>query len=604
MFKLKTFKFDFLKPVRKLLNVFLVSLFLCSTLGYSQNKSPDQDLVSLADEMYKFGDKKDALAVYLQAIEINPNNINANVMAGRCYLETINKELSVNYLIKAYELDKNVIPDILYRIGQGYHLGARFDDAIKYYELYKQSLTDERTAKLGSNIMNEVIRADRKIGECKVGKELYLNRQNYIIENLKDVVNSEFPDYVPSITADQTTLIFTSRRMGGVGKNKDVDNEFFEDIWISKKNAKGEWGNPTNVGPPINTISHDANVGISPDGKRIFIYKPDNGGDLFECDIKPDGKWTQAKSLGSNINSKYKELSVSISADGKALYFSSDREGGFGGVDIYRCKLDKDGDWGPAENLGSSINTEYDEDAPFIDSDGKTLYFSSRGHKGIGGYDIYKTVWDQPKRSWLTPQNMGYPLNSPDDDIYFVLAGDKKTGYYASAKGDGFGDKDIYKIYLKADENDFSMLKKDTEAKEAKLQQEYVALPTLSLNSKKKKTQSNLSTTSENLVSNVPKTEINLPVAQKSTTSKDGGDNTLSEKVSLPNPNAKVGLPNLTKEAADKLIAEETAKKQAAKDESDKLAAEKLLASEAAKKQAAQTASDKLAEETAKKQAA
>lgn len=323
---------------------------------------------------------------------------------------------------------------------------------------------------------------------------------------------------------------------------------------------------------------------------------------MFECDIQVGGKWSQPKKLSSNINSKFKELSVSIASDGKTLYFSSDREGGFGGVDIYRCKLENDGDWGPAENLGSSINTEYDEDAPFIDSDSKTLYFSSRGHKGIGGYDIYKSVWEQTRRSWQTPQNMGYPLNSPDDDIYFVLAGDKKTGYYASAKGDGFGDKDIYKIYLKADENDFSMLKKETEAKEAKIQQEYVALPTLSLGAKKKKNIPNQSISPQNTETANSKTEINLPISTKSTTSKDGGDNTLSEKVSLPNTNVL----NTTQKNEDiaKQLAAETAQKQAAKKVADSLTDAKNAEIERAKIQLAQTASEKLAAETAQKLAA
>ncbi|TAG57210.1 MAG: hypothetical protein EAZ27_03385, partial [Cytophagales bacterium] len=469
---------------------FIYILFILTFPSFSQQKSPDVELVNLANEMFNFGDKKDALAVYLQAVELNPDNISANLMAGRCYIETISKELSVTYLIKAYELDKNVLPDILFKIGQGYQFGSRFDDAIKYYELYKQNLTDEKTAKMSSNVMNEVIRSDRKIFECQNGKKYLAAPKNYIIENLKDVINSEYPDYVPSVTADQKTLIFTSRRSGGVGKNKDTDNEFFEDIWIAKKKDNGEWGYPTNVGPPINTISHDANVSISPDGKRIFIFKPENEGDLFECEIKPDGKWTQPKSLGSNINTKYRELSVTISQDGKSLYFSSNREGGFGGLDLYRSRLDENQKWGTPENLGSAVNTEYDEDAPFIDSDGKTLYFSSQGHKGIGGYDIYKSVWDQPKRSWTLPENMGFPLNSPDHDIYFVLSGDRKTGYYASAKGDGFGDKDIYKIYLSPDENDISKLQKDAIATIEKKQIEDIALPTLSLANKKKITAS------------------------------------------------------------------------------------------------------------------
>ncbi|MDX2190272.1 MAG: OmpA family protein [Bacteroidota bacterium] len=422
----------------------------------------DENLVKLADEMYGFGDKKDALAVYLQAVELNPDNVIANFMAGKCYLETVDKELSVTYLIKAYDLKKNIAPNIQYLIAQGYQLGSQFDNAIKYYDLYKQNLDDYKAKELKSSVKDEIIKTDRKIFECENGKNYLANPNHYKIENLGDVVNSEYPDYVPSITSDQSLMIFTSRRPGGTSKNKDVDNEYFEDIWLSRKGADGKWSAPQNLGPPINTVSHDANVGLSPDGKSIFIRKPENGGDIFYCEIKADGTWGEPKDIGGNINSKDDEPSVGVSADGKTIYFSSNKSGGFGGYDIYMSQKESNGKWGRAVNLGSKINTEYDEDAPFIDSDGKTLYFSSRGHKGMGGYDIYKAVYNKELKTWTEPENMGYPINSPDEDIYFVIAGDEETGYYASAKGDGYGDKDIYKIYLKPDAEPFVDKKKDS----------------------------------------------------------------------------------------------------------------------------------------------
>lgn len=424
--------------------VFAVVFFVSYAL-FAQD--PDVSLVQLGDEMYGFGDKKDALGVYLQAIEMNPNNAKANFMAGKCYLETIQKELSVNYLLKAYELDKNIAPDILFKIAMGYQLGAKFDEAISYYKQYKENLTEAKAQKINSSVKDEVIKTDRKIFECLNGKTYYATKFEYKIENLTDVINSEYPDYAPAVTADNQLLIFTSRRAGGVGKNKDVDNEYFEDIWYSRK-INGEWASPKNMGKPINSETHDASIGISPDGKELFLYKPDNGGDIYVSKYQPNGTWSNPVSMGKVVNTRFNEPSVSISFDGKTLYFSSDRPGGFGGLDIYKAELDNSGNWSKPMNLGSTINTEYDEDSPFIDLDGKTLYFSSRGHKGMGGYDIYRSKYDDKRRVWSEPENMAYPINSPDDDIYFVITGDGKTGYFASAKGDGYGDKDIYVIYL------------------------------------------------------------------------------------------------------------------------------------------------------------
>jgi outer membrane protein OmpA-like peptidoglycan-associated protein len=432
----------------KKLGLFLLLIFCTFSIHTAFAQSADDNLVKLGDEMYGFGDKKDALAVYLQAIEVNPENITANYMAGKCYLETVGKELSVNFLIKAYDKNHNVAPDVLFKIGSGFQFGGKFNDAIKYYTLYKENINEAKAKILGSTIKDEVIKTERRIFECQNGAKYYSNMNHFKIENIKDVVNSEYPDYAPSVNADETTMIFTSRRAGGVGKNKDIDNEYFEDIWITKKNDKGEWDDPKNLGAPINSESHDASIGLSADGNKIFIYKPDNGGDIFVTEIMPDGKWGVPTNISSNVNTKYNEPSVSITKDGKILYFSSNKPGGFGGFDIYKSDLDKSGKWGKAQNMGSIFNTEYDEDAPFIDLDGKTLYFSSRGHKGMGGYDLYKCMYDSIQKRWSEPINMGYPLNSPDDDIYFVITRDGKSGYYASAKGDGYGDKDIYKIYF------------------------------------------------------------------------------------------------------------------------------------------------------------
>jgi outer membrane protein OmpA-like peptidoglycan-associated protein len=254
-------------------------------------------------------------------------------------------------------------------------------------------------------------------------------------------------------------MIFTSRREGGIGiGNVDKDLEFFEDIYISEF-KDGEWQPAQNIGTNINTEYHDASIGLSGDGKTLFLYKDENGGDIYVSNQHKDGTWSKPEALSHNINSSYNENSVSISPDGQTLFFTSDRPGGKGGIDIYMSKLDKKGNWGKPTNMGAPINTSSDEDGPFIDYDGKTLYFSSRGLEGMGGYDIFVTEYDSAAKKWSEPVNIGYPINTPDEDIYFVKSGDQRFGYYASVKDGGAGEKDIYKVAIPDNLQNYDKLK-------------------------------------------------------------------------------------------------------------------------------------------------
>jgi outer membrane protein OmpA-like peptidoglycan-associated protein len=156
------------------------------------------------------------------------------------------------------------------------------------------------------------------------------------------------------------------------------------------------------------------------------------------------GQWTRPETIGGGINTANKETSVSLSPDGKVIFFASNRAGTMGGLDIYYSIRDKRGYWTEIHNIGPPVNTELNDDFPFIDYDGKTLYFSSEGHNGMGGYDIYKTVYDSAERKWITPVNIGYPINTPDNDISFITTLDGRKGYFSSVKEDGFGYQDIY----------------------------------------------------------------------------------------------------------------------------------------------------------------
>jgi outer membrane protein OmpA-like peptidoglycan-associated protein len=187
---------------------------------------------------------------------------------------------------------------------------------------------------------------------------------------------------------------------------------------------------------------------LSADGQTLFIYKTDNGGDIYFSNRNDNGSWSAPVPLPGIINSSFEEKSISISPDEKTLYFSSNRPGGFGGLDIYSAVLNEKGEWSNVKNLGPKINTTDDDDGPFIDYDNKTLYFSSKGRRGMGGFDIYRTIFDDATLEWSEPENMGYPINTPDNDIYFVSTRDGKRGYYSSVREDGQGYDDIYMITI------------------------------------------------------------------------------------------------------------------------------------------------------------
>jgi outer membrane protein OmpA-like peptidoglycan-associated protein/tetratricopeptide (TPR) repeat protein len=447
--------------VKKCLLVFLLTMICLLATREMTLAQIDNDLVAEADAAYNIGAKSLALDNYLLALRENPNNIRANFMAGKAIIETIDKSRASTYLIKAYQLNPNISADILLLIGQAFQFGNDFDNAVAYYEKHKAKVKEDAIIKKTSkNTLKAIVaEIDERIAKCNNGKKYINDPLEYSIKNLGKGVNSGHADYAPAINKDETVMIFTSRREGGTGiGNVDKDLEYFEDIYISEL-KDGEWQPAQNIGTNINTEYHDASIGLSADGKTLFLYKDENGGDIYISNQKKDGTWSQPEPISSNINSSYSENSVSISPDGQTLFFTSDRPGGKGGIDIYMSKLDNKGKWGKPTNMGAPINTNFDEDGPFIDYDGKTLYFSSRGHEGMGGYDIFVSEYDSAAKKWSEPVNIGYPINTPDEDIYFVKSGDRRFGYYASVKDGGIGEKDIYKVAIPDNLQNYDKLK-------------------------------------------------------------------------------------------------------------------------------------------------
>ncbi|MBI3502647.1 MAG: OmpA family protein [Bacteroidetes bacterium] len=415
-----------------------------------KNISEADNYFDQGHQMYRY-----ALPLYLKANAFNPNNVFLNYRIGVCYLYSEFKQKATAYLERAYKLNPTVGENLHYYLGRAYHFNMDWDKAMKEYQTAK-----EQTKPDDKNALADI---DKKITECRNGKELVKKPAKVIIENVGKEINSPNPDYGAVISADESVLMFTSRRENTTGGGIDMfDQMYFEDIYISTNAGQGtgdkgqvKWTEAKNMGAPINSANrHDASLALSADGQKLFIYLDDmnNGsGNIYECDLKGN-EWGKPYKMSSSINTKYHENAASLSADGNTFYFASDKAGGFGNHDIYKTTWnDKTKQWGEAENLGPTINTPYDEQSIFIHPDGKTLYFSSEGHTSMGGYDVFKSVWDKGKKKWSIPENIGYPINTPDNDINFVLSASGEHGYYSSFKPDGYGEKDIYRITFKGD---------------------------------------------------------------------------------------------------------------------------------------------------------
>lgn len=378
---------------------------------------------------------KGAIYKLEKANVFNPNNAQLNYRLGNCYLHSAEKLKSLKYFLKAYELRPTIAKDIHYKIGKGYQLNYEFDKAKDEFEIHRMKLEVSET--------KELLELDKLVAECTRAKELMTTPVRVWVDNVGGKINSKYPEYGPLITADESMMIFTSRRPSETSKEQE-GGHYNEDVFISKKDENGNWTQALSISDKINTKEHDATAGLSNDGKILFLYTSNAGGDLNQS-LFVDGEWSKPKNLGKKINGDLSwDSGASLSYDGKELYFISNREGTRGERDIWVSKWnEKKGIWGEASNVGPKVNTIYDEIGVFMHPDGETMYFSSDGHKGMGGYDIFFSK-KQDDGTWGKPQNIGYPVNTTDDDLHFIMAANGKHGYYSSYRDEG-GD-DIFMI--------------------------------------------------------------------------------------------------------------------------------------------------------------
>lgn len=419
--------------------VSIILLFLLASataFGQPRKDKKNKSALKQAKEHLQYEEFHDAIPHIQELLESDENSAYYNFWMGKSLYVTYQRNKALPYFEKVEKINPQVDEDFHYYYGLTLHYNLLFDRAITEYKL------DLERYEPGTDAYKYV---NNRISQCEKAREIVKRKEGeqVKINNMGQKINTPYAEHSPVISADDSMLIFTARRPESLGA--EPEQHFYdEDLYVSYKNGD-EWSKAVNIGTPVNSKGHDATISLTADAKTLYIYRHKKAGGLYKTEFDEEfKKWDEPKAVERPLNSKYYEASICESAEKDLIFFTSDRPGGYGGRDIYLVKKDENDKWGEPINLGAPINTPFDEDAPYFHPDGKTLYYSSNGPQSMGGFDIFVT--ELAEGTWLEPLNMGYPVNTPDDDIYFVLSANGKSGYYSSGKEGGFGEKDIYNI--------------------------------------------------------------------------------------------------------------------------------------------------------------
>ena len=395
------------------------------------------------------------------------DNANINYRIGQCYLNIPGeKSKSITYLEKS---TLNMTPkytegsfketkapfDAQFYLGNAYRIANQLDKAILAYNKYK-SLIDAKN-------VSAIRVADKEIESCNYAKEMIKNSVVVKKTLIGRPISTANRDYFPAVSEDESVMVY------------NTSLKFYQAIFFTRKVNK-KWTNPVNITPDIESDGDQYVSSLSPDGSELYLRMEDKFQANLMVSKYENGKWSKSRALNKNINTKYWEGNASVSKDGKTLYFSSNRPGGSGSLDIYKSEKGSNGDWGPAVNLGDSINTEYNEDAPFLTENGKRLYFVSQGHNTIGGYDVFYSEL-KADGSWSKPVNLGYAINTTDDELFYCPVKNGNAAYVAGYLREGFGSQDIFRIGTvpSDEENNVAQVSDSlTKIKERELSQELV----------------------------------------------------------------------------------------------------------------------------------
>jgi len=425
-------------------NIFIF-LLMSNFYFHSQAK----DVKSMLQEAQLSFDARDyfhALPVYKNILNTDKKNEKAGLNAAIC-ISKLNYEADSAYFL-IQNLSASSLVDAKYYLAKINHRQKNFDEAIATLESYSKINARKR--------LHNTEEINYLLDNCKNAKKFMVSPHRSVIKNIGAEINSTYPDYVPVILPDESAIYFTSRREGGFNNKKDAYGNYFEDVYVSYK-ENDQWKKAQNVGSPINTEANDACVGVSHDAQRMIVYRSAADhitGDLYITKVGSDNKWEPLQKMGKEVNSQFIETGACFSNDTSEIYFTSTRPGGYGGKDIYRLKKLPDGRWSAAFNLGPEVNTLYDEEAPYLHPDGITLYFSSKGHNTMGEHDVFKNIFNRETNQFGKAENLGYPINSVGNDMFFILSVDGQRAYYSSIKDETFGGNDIYVIDTRYGDND------------------------------------------------------------------------------------------------------------------------------------------------------
>lgn len=393
----------------KATSIALIFWFVFSTLSVKSQEFDYKTTFADAEYYFLFNDAREALPLYQKLIDENYGNANIFYRLGRCYLCIPGvKHNAIEPLLKAVQ---NINPsyqegsykeegapiDALFYLGESYRIENQFDKAIEAYQQFRERLDKKDLYYL--EYVEQQIQACNRAKEM-MAKEKRLRCIPFPVGNSKAFVHGA------SISADKNHLVYT------------VKEKFYNALYVSQKDDNGKWLAPQNISLAVGLEGDLFSTAINSNGTEIFIFKNDDGIGNIYSSTKLDGQWQKAQKMGKPINSRFWETFASVSPDGQTVFFSSNRRGGAGGLDLYMSSRLPNGDWGEAQNLGASLNTPHNEEAPYLSPDGKRLFFISQGHNSLGGYDVFYSQRLENKE-WSAPINLGYPISTPDDDMWY-----------------------------------------------------------------------------------------------------------------------------------------------------------------------------------------
>ncbi len=400
----------------------LLTLLILPNAASSQSSEEMKKIFAQAESYFLYEEYE--LANQLYILLESPDNMNIKYKIGTCYLNIPGeKEKSIPYLedaVKSASYDSKTETfkeikaplDAFFSLAKAYMINNELEKGLAALQTF-QKLALETKGKGGMENLEFI---DQQIQACKNAIQFKENPITFSKKSLGADFSLGSINENPAVSYDGNTIVYTERR--GI-----VNALFFS------QRMRGVWQSPIEITAEINAGEDCSSCALNHDGTELFLYKTDNYDGAIYSSSYVKGAWTPIKKLNKNINTKFYESHASISADGRKLYFASNRDGGQGNLDLYVSEKDAAGEWGPAVNLGAAINTPFNEDVPFITENDSTLYFCSEGHSSMGGFDNFKSL--KLGDVWKTPSNMGYPINSTDDDKFFQPANNGLNGYYS-----------------------------------------------------------------------------------------------------------------------------------------------------------------------------